>query len=125
RRRARGPALPAQDDKTSWQWTATPDNSAVFVGAAFYVSAREGGEAKRRLPLHLHRQGGDAGDHYDPGRHLASTGRSSGRGRPARDRRQRNVARLHSEGTEPSVGVSPEEDSHERVAEVADRLREM
>src|SRR5262249_20430487 len=103
----------------------TTDNSAVLVGAAPHVSAGEGGEAERRVPLHLHRRGGEAGDRYDSGRDLASTGRSSGRGGPARDRRQRNVARLPCERTEPFVGAAPQEDPHQRLAEAADRLREM
>ena len=71
RRRACGPPLPAQDDQTGRQRLAAPDDPAVPVGAASHVSAGEGGEPERRLPLHLHRQGREAGDRHDPGRHVA------------------------------------------------------
>ena len=62
RRGACGPPLPPQDDQTSRQRPAAPDDPAVLVGAASHVSAGEGGEVERRLPLHVHRQGREAGD---------------------------------------------------------------
>ena len=95
------------------------------VGAAAHVSAGEGGEAERRLPLHLHRQGAEGGDRHDPGRHLAGPGRSSGRGRPACDRRQRDVAGLPGERAEPAVGLAPPENPHQGVAEAAGGLRQV
>ena len=57
--------------------------------------------------------------------HLAGPGRSSGRGRPACDRRQRDVARLPGERAEPAVGLAPQENPHQGVAEAAGRLRQV
>src|SRR4029077_19679555 len=60
-------------------------------GLRLTLQAGQGGGASGRLPLHLHRQGGAAGDRHDSGRRLAGARRSSGGGRPACDRRQRDV----------------------------------
>ena len=96
-----------------------------LVGAASHVSAGQGGEVERRLPLHVHRQGGETGDRHDPGRHLAGPGRSSGRGRPACDRRQRDVAGLPGERAEPAVGLAAPAHPHQGVAEAAGGLRQV
>ena len=65
RRGPRCPPLPAQDDQTSWQRPAAPDDPRFLDGAASHVSAGEGGEIERRLPLHVHRQRREAGDRHD------------------------------------------------------------
>ena len=59
--------FPIKTIKAGRQRLAAPVDPAVPVGAASHVSAGEGGEAERRLPLHLHRQGREAGDRHDPG----------------------------------------------------------
>ena len=49
----------------------------------------------------------------------------SGRGRPARDRRQRDVAGLPGERAEPAVGLAPPANPHQGVAEAAGGLRQV
>ena len=66
-----------------------------------------------------------AGDRHDPGRHLAGPGRPPGRGRPACDRRQRDVAGLPGERAEPAVGLAAQENPHQGVAEAAGGLRQV
>src|SRR5262249_24839480 len=74
---------------------------------------------------HLHGQGAEGGDGRDPGRHRAGAGRSSGGGRPACDRRQRDVAGLRGEGAEPAVGLAAPAHPHQGVADTAGGLRQV
>ena len=69
------------------------------------------GKAKgleRRVSLHVHRQGKETRrrSRSETAR-LQVAGRSSGRGRPASDCRQRDVAGLSGERAEPAVGLAP------------------
>ena len=64
------PAASPQDDQAGGQRPAAPVDPALPVGTGAHVSAGEGGEPERRLPLHLHRQGRETGDRLDPGRRV-------------------------------------------------------
>src|SRR5438270_7679799 len=55
--------------------------------------------------------------------YLAGPGRSSGRGRPPSDRRQRDVAWVPGERAKPAVGLAAQENPHQGVAQAAGRLR--
>ena len=81
RRRSCGPPVPPQDHQTSQQWPAAPNHSDVLEGTASHVPTGEGGELERRVPLHLHWQGREAGNRHDPERHVAGPG-SGIRARP-------------------------------------------
>jgi ferredoxin len=97
----------------------------VPLRAEVALPARQGGEAQRRLPLQVHGQGGEAGDGHDSGRDVGGPGRSSWRGRRARDGRQRDMAGRPGEREEPAVGAVAQAHPHRRFAEAARRLPEL
>src|SRR5262249_26480091 len=125
RRGVRPTALPQEEAEAGEQRHPATGHRRLPVRVEVALPAGQGGGAERRVSLHLHRQGAEGGDGRDPGWHLAGPGRSSRGGRPACDRRQRDVAGLPGEGAEPAVGAASQENPPQGVAETAGGLRQV
>ena len=97
----------------------------VLARTSLDLSARQVKGLGCRLPFLVHRQRGAAGHGHDPRRQARSSRWASRRVRPACDCRQRNLARLPGQGTQPVVGLAPQENPHQGIAETSRGIREV